>query len=110
MTHDVTKLPKWAQRRIETLETQLEQVREANRLQVEGETDIWIQDYSRGDRPLPVNSTIRFDLGDDEIDISVRDHSSGRPALYVYVPGSRKYPVYASGSSNTGWIVLLDSR
>ncbi len=107
MTHDVTKLPKWAQSEINRLERDLEAAREQNRLQVEGETEVFIHDYP-DNHPLPPNTTISFELDGERIDVDVREHHSGQKALYLYVYGGTGSLGFASGASNTGWAFVWD--
>lgn len=77
MPNDVSKLPKWAQERIQWLER--ENVRLARKLdQLEGteETNITYLD-GLGERPLPANKTIRFQTDDGHIDVRLERPERG---------------------------------
>ena len=63
-TGDISRLPQWAQRKIQQKDRQiarlletLETIRQENDLV---DTDVWIQKFEPGDVPLPKGSTILF--------------------------------------------------
>lgn len=61
MVEDITKLPKWAQRRIQTLERDNADL-VAQLTAGDADTDVHILDYVHGDRPLPRHTVIKFTL------------------------------------------------
>ena len=63
MSHDVTKLPKWAQSRIRALEADVEGWKEeAHRAGVDGDSPIYIHRYGNEKIALPPNAVISYDV------------------------------------------------
>lgn len=69
-TGDISRLPQWAQRKIQNQEREIERLREVTTVQesiISGrgasddiDTDVWIQRFEPGDVALPKGSTILF--------------------------------------------------
>jgi hypothetical protein len=72
---ELNKLPKWAQRRIVSLEVGLERARDHNRRAATGETDVFLVEYPN-DLGLPPGSQVRFMLNDHRW-ITVRHNDEG---------------------------------
>lgn len=110
MSGDVTKLPKWAQRRISTLERDNQALRDERRgnWSNDGDTEVAILNYPSADIPLPKRSRIVFSLGegDEKLQAYVRESSPGERYLEVYGVGGRPIGVLPS-SSNVVRIVSI---
>ena len=77
-TEDITKLPKWAQRRIQVAEMRVEEANQRIREMVgDAPGSTILVHRALGDRDkdlrLPANALVRFLLGDDWIDGRVQD-------------------------------------
>ena len=76
MSHDITKLPKWAQSRIEVAERNADYWKAQVFEMEEGDTNVFQQDYT-GDpphrKPLARDTTIIFITEDSEITVGFRD-------------------------------------
>lgn len=73
---DVTKLPQWAQQRIQTLEANITYYREREReVGTPGESDTEIVRYADGENvSLPSGERIRFKLSkNDHVDVYIKD-------------------------------------
>lgn len=73
---DVTKLPKWAQQRIATLEANVEyQMRQAYEATTPGASDTYVDNLGPESelRGLPVGARIRFHVGKTRYSVYVQD-------------------------------------
>jgi hypothetical protein len=68
---DLTKLPQWVRDRLTLLERNLEHYRERERQVVEGDTNVFIQNYRQGNQPLPKGTRIVFVTEDGEFQVWV---------------------------------------
>jgi hypothetical protein len=94
---DLTKLPKWAQSKINVLEMRLREEKARNAIIDAGESNTLIWMWDSPDVSLPNNAHIRFRLADSEkaglteITVNVKDDvlrvSTGVDAIAVY-PGA----------------------
>ncbi|AUG87312.1 hypothetical protein HOS59_gp48 [Streptomyces phage Rowa] len=72
------RLPKWAQEQLRGLRTQLERERKLNadlRGEV-GETNVYVQNYTSEDQPLPKDARIKYQTG-PRFDEYVAVHTEG---------------------------------
>jgi hypothetical protein len=91
MPEDITKLPKWAQRRIEIAEREADRLREELAGQFPGTDTFRAPYFDRRDNnsngiPLPKGETIRFKLGpkwEQYIDCMIRDDTVDGPLVEV---------------------------
>ena len=95
--YDETKLPKWAQSRLENLRRNLRILNLELSQMESGETDTFFDPYfpeTRNGRGLPLGTTVRFVYGmavQSHIDIRLRDREldiSGGDRLVVYPQSS----------------------
>lgn len=97
MTGDVTKLPKWAQQRIQTLERNLEHYKK--RLEAgPANSRVFADPYSDARRPLGWDTVIQFDLGEEGEwgkKIEVRIDGKG-----VKVMGGSRLAVFPSAANS----------
>ena len=82
-TGDISRLPKWAQRKIEQQEREILSLQDSlsvlegaigvkeNSLDID--TDVWIQKFEPGDIPLPKGSTILFGNRDHHFSVELHD-------------------------------------
>lgn len=106
------RLPKAARVEISNLRRELEATKEANRLMVEGETNVWID--SMDGIPLPPDSRIRFDLPQGQrivIGSEIASHEAGGIGrLTVYASRRDHRLLFSPASTNTGYLYNLDPR
>lgn len=74
---DITKLPKWAQNKIGTLEDKIgtleAQVRHYKSIQDLSESTVsWIDLFTNETHPLPDHAIIRFKTADGRVDVNLR--------------------------------------
>jgi hypothetical protein len=112
-THDITKLPKWAQSRIKVLEHDLATYKRRFQRTVDGDTEVFLRAGAfEDDIPLPPKSHVLFKLGGDrEIEVRVEQNDdAGFDALYVYAFGFSTRLLFAPRSTNTAYLYNLDLR
>ena len=104
---DITKLPKWAQSRIQRLERDIAFYQE--RL-AEGpeNSDTFAEPYATPPRPLGRETTVELRLGDNGEAIHVRTERDTRGRRSVYVYGSNMHLSVQPLSSNTLRIVASE--
>ena len=73
MSHDVTKLPKWAQSRIQTAERNVADLQRDAVAMHDGESEVVIERYGEDSIYLPPETTITFHVYGGKVDVSVRD-------------------------------------
>ena len=73
MSHDVTKLPKWAQSRIQTAERNVADLQRDAVAMHDGESEVVIERYGEDSIYLPPETTITFHVYGGKVDVRVRD-------------------------------------
>jgi len=88
MAEDITKLPKWAQKRIELLEGAVDYLgHKLKQWEGEEETNVVYLDGLNTERPLPKDATIRFYNDDEWINVRVEGggiHVTGQRCLAIF--------------------------
>lgn len=113
MSGDITRLPKWAQARIRTLEGEVRDARERLRLieappRKRKDTGTLAAPDSEAPVVLPEDVTIRFRIGLDGIDVQKKPHN-GKLGLEVRARGISKGLAIKPHASNVILIYEADA-
>jgi len=95
-THDISKLPKWAQNRIENLEREVESFPPVKSRTQARNTDVFLQSLVRGNTPMPQFTKFVFEFGDTPGDQSITVGKSERAqmdVLEIYGSGRKGYAI-----------------
>lgn len=91
MSEDITRLPKWAQTKIEVLEMRVREARDRETAMFANPADtdtLFFDAYHYNPRPLPKGTRVRFLLGKHALDVYV-----GRSGEFVEVYTIAGHPV-----------------
>jgi len=98
MPEDITKLPKWAQRKILLLERQVDSLgHRLKQWEGEEETNVVYLDGINSEYPLPKDKTIRFYNDNEWIDVRVKGggiHVMGQRRLAIFPQMTNVVDIY----------------